>query len=153
MGLLRVDAKAHERCDLCGRIPRLRSFYVCEQDEMTIQYPVLTPPIPKHLAATLVEMQKLGMSQSVVDQAKRELYTPAQLEKLINQRKNVLAIIEKQKPANGSLKLKELLENRLKPNGQASFQKCTMKFCPVCAFKLRRDKVILQPRVLDFVWL
>lgn len=146
MGLLRIDAKADERCDLCGRIPRLRSFYVCQQDEMTIQYPVLTPPIPKHLAATLIEIQQLGMSQSVVDQAKRESYTPAQLEKLINQRKNVLATIEKekQKTANGSLKLREQLENRLKLNGQASSQRCTMKFCQVCAYKLNRDGVLRE---------
>lgn len=95
MGLMRVDSD-DVKCDQCGETPRLGQLYVCEQDDMTPQVPVLTEPVPTGMQATLYEMRQLGMSQSVIDQAKRGLYTPAQLEKLINQRKHVLEVIAEQ---------------------------------------------------------
>jgi len=60
------------------------------------QRPELTLPISQNLMAPLLEMQQLGMSQSVIDSAIRGSYTMAQLEKLVSQRKNVLAVIEQQ---------------------------------------------------------
>ena len=96
MGLIRADGD-DEKCDLCGRSPHLRSFYVCQQDEMPrSQLPELTKPIPQDLVAPLLEMQQLGMSQSIIDSAIRGSYNPTQIEKLIIQRKNVLAVIEQQ---------------------------------------------------------
>jgi len=96
MGLMRADSDG-EKCDLCGRSPRLRAFYVCQQDDMPrSQLPELTQPIPQDLVAPLLEMQQLGMSQSVIDSAIRGSYNSTQIGKLISQRKNVLAVIDQQ---------------------------------------------------------
>jgi len=58
--------------------------------------PTLPSSVLENMNPKIHEMQQLGMSKSVLEQAENGKYTDAQLDKLIQQRKGVIAAIEQQ---------------------------------------------------------
>ena len=63
---------------------------------MALGHPTLTSSMLKDMEPKILEMQQLGMSESVIEQAVSGKYTDAQLDKLIQQRKGVIAAIHQQ---------------------------------------------------------
>jgi len=95
MSLLRVAVDG-ETCDFCGKCPYLRVFFSCQQDGMAHGQPTLPSSVLENMDPKVHEMQQLGMSKSVIEQAQSGKYTDARLDKLIQQRKVVIAAIEQQ---------------------------------------------------------
>jgi len=58
--------------------------------------PTLPSSVSENMDPRVNEMRQLGMSKSVIKQAESGKYTDAQLDKLIQQRKGVIAAIEQQ---------------------------------------------------------
>ncbi|KAF2396897.1 hypothetical protein EJ06DRAFT_177330 [Trichodelitschia bisporula] len=90
-----------DRCDLCGRNSPFRWLYECKQDEVvtvarrqqlrTLRDTFTSPP-----TSVIAELQSLGFSESVIDQARNGHYTPAEIEKLKNQKLHLQKTIDKQ---------------------------------------------------------
>src|SRR2546430_16740565 len=88
MSLFRV-AVDDQTCDICGKYPYLRVFFSCQEDRMAHGQLTLPSSVLENMDPKVHEMQQLGMSKSVIEQAESGKYTDAQLDKLIQQRKGV----------------------------------------------------------------
>lgn len=95
-----VMSKLHgpeHRCGTCYRVPSIGFVYVCEQDQAhsTPHATSTTNRLPKgKKRRTLVELELLGLSESVIKTAAAGPYTAVQLETLIAQKLNVRKVIE-----------------------------------------------------------
>ena len=93
MGIIHVISRS-QICPICRRIPRTGTLYYCQEEDLNDH--LQSRPKQESSSAepfNIQEMIDLGMSASVIKQARQGLYTPAQIDKLKNQRKNVITVI------------------------------------------------------------
>jgi hypothetical protein len=169
-----------EICNVCGKLPSMGWLYECQQDR--IQSYLVNDLKNTNLSRIIETFQVrdlkiLGFSHSVVEQAKKGLYTDAQLEILKNQKDGVKNAIENQTrlqfPINESnghdidgelhpdvtLRKKKNWPTK-KPDGPQSTSggvvidaRCHLKCCHVsfveCEGELITDNTIELPSVLS----
>lgn len=96
----------HQLCDLCGRSPSIGFLYECRQDWETQSLCdlLIGDDDDEHIEVVKsdarLNLEWLGMSESVIHTAEQGYYTKAQLEKLKTQKKELREIISDQLQAS-----------------------------------------------------
>ena len=91
----------HASCNMCGKVPSLGWLYTCQQDqEQTdrVADPDVFPVVPNESSYLDVQArlaESLGMSSSVVTGIRSGDYTFEQVDRLIEQKKHLLATIRR----------------------------------------------------------
>lgn len=136
-------------CQACNQAPALGFVYVCEQDAMVGEFSDAVKArkkLSKGKRRTLVELELLGFSESIIKAAEAGHYTAAQLDTLKTQKMHVRSTIEAAKETNKHIDAlsKSGDENRLpygdtikpKPKHKYSFSNnskpCGYKVCHKC---------------------
>jgi hypothetical protein len=91
----------NEPCDFCGRSSRFGWLYLCQQDvhrqsNTREQLGQIKALVLTDNMALEEELEAIGISESVIQQFKRGVYTPEQLDKLMEQKLNLQKVIAAQ---------------------------------------------------------
>lgn len=92
----------HVTCSLCGRIPSMGWVYACQEDHLPGHYdplpdievmPVVVPDECHYFEARALVAEYLEMNQSIIQGIRRGDYDVDQVERLIDQRKHLIEVI------------------------------------------------------------